>query len=437
MAALFPLNRCAYPLATVPSCPPHASPGQRGVCLRRMQSGQGSVEFLLAAIPVLLLGLGSIEALHWHFSRQAVSLALAQAARVAVTSHADPQRLDEAFSEALLPLYAGRDKPTARARLALRMARREEATGLPAWSLRIISPSQTSFMDFRSVNPDLPHEAGVPVIDNDYILEQHERRVLEGWPDGRGPNSGQTALEANTLVVHLTWLHEPLLPGVRRLMQQIAPTDGRYGSLAMRRAGFLPMRRELAMVMQSHPIAWRMPPHGRVVRNTHPDGQEPPYRTVADSSILGPGGAGGPYEQGPTPPGTADPASADAPATSSIGHYTEPCKGLWCLQESPLPGKPTSGHPGGVGDGSPAHGGNPWGPARNDGDYEGEAPEADHPVEGGPPDGRPDRGSSQDTEPADGDQRPGDPDAGAGDPSSDGDADPGLPDVLDDCPGCC
>src|SRR5690606_9196031 len=40
----------------------------------RFQPGQGAVEFLLAAVPVLLLGLGCIEAVHWHFARQAVSL---------------------------------------------------------------------------------------------------------------------------------------------------------------------------------------------------------------------------------------------------------------------------------------------------------------------------------------------------------------------------
>ncbi|NLC36668.1 MAG: hypothetical protein GX772_09560, partial [Alcaligenaceae bacterium] len=38
------------------------------------QCGQGAVEFLLAAVPVLLLGLASIEAAHWYFARQAVSL---------------------------------------------------------------------------------------------------------------------------------------------------------------------------------------------------------------------------------------------------------------------------------------------------------------------------------------------------------------------------
>src|SRR5690606_6354158 len=142
--------------------------GARRINARRdtCQQGQGAVEFLFAAIPVLLLGLGSIEALHWHFTRQAISLALVQAARVATARHASPQAQDEAFANALLPYYAGRGESTANARLARGMAARERSTGLPAWNIRILSPSQASFSDFHSGSPDLPHQAGLPVIDN-------------------------------------------------------------------------------------------------------------------------------------------------------------------------------------------------------------------------------------------------------------------------------
>ena len=366
------------------------------------QRGQGSVEFLLAAVPVLLLGLGSIEALHWHFTRQAVSLALALAARATITSHADPQRLDEAFALALLPFYGKRDDPKARERLAIHMARRERATGLPAWNLRIISPSQASFDDFKSTNPDLPHGDGLPVIDNDYILEQHQLRVSNGSHEGRGLTSGHTILEANTLVVHLTWLHEPLLPGVRQLMRQLAPEDKRYGSTAMRRGGYLPMRREVAMVMQSHPIAWKMPPHRRVTRNAHPDEAEPLFEATAPGRPASSHDTRLPQGHHPVQSDGTDPG-ADTP-TWSLGEYDARCRGLWCLREgrwSSNSSQETNG----------------WREAG----------------------GNEQRGDQQPGDPGAVavDQRRGDPDAVAGDPAPGAGDDPEFPDLLDDCPGCC
>ena len=231
----------------------------------RRQHGQGAVEFLLAAPVVLLLGLGCIEAIHWYFVRQAVSQALVQAARAAITQHAHPEVLDKAFSEALLPLHAGPSRPASQARLNQALARREAATGLPAWRIEILSPDASTFADFASQNRDLPMSP-YPVIDNDYLHEQHQARIAQGWPQGRGPVSGQTTLEANTLLLHLTWLHEPLLPGVKQLLRQLAPEDNRYGSMAMASAGYLPIQRQVALVMQSHPIAWDLPAHGRIAR---------------------------------------------------------------------------------------------------------------------------------------------------------------------------
>lgn len=280
------------------------------------QHGQGSVEFLLAAVPLLLMGLGSIEAIHWHFTRQAMSLALAQAARAAITNHADPGVIDDAFFHALLPVHAAPTHEAARERVLRNMERREAATGLPAWRIQIRSPSEASFRDFASRDPDLPRHGGRKVIDNDYLEKQHELRLAQGWPQGRGPASGQTALEANVLVLHLTWLHEPLLPGVGQLFRQLAPPDAGYGSLAMARGGFLPIRREVAFLMQSHAIAWPMPPHGRVVRA----GNDHETAKWGNTGTPGPEGsiAGRP----------------DVGAPGSIPAYDRPCTGLWCLESA-------------------------------------------------------------------------------------------------------
>src|SRR5690606_15374925 len=146
------------------------------------------------------------------------------------------------------------------------MARRETDTGLPAWRIEILSPSAASFEDFASDNPELP-PAPYPVIDNDYLDVQHEAYLQQGWPEGRGKASGQSILEANSLRLRLTWLHEPLLPGMKLLMRQLAPSDSRYGSRAMALGGYLPIQRHLVLMMQSHAIAWEMPAHGRVARS--------------------------------------------------------------------------------------------------------------------------------------------------------------------------
>lgn len=260
------------------------------------QGGQGSIEFVLAAVPLLLLGLGSLEAVHWHYTRQAVSLALAQAARAAITQHADPVALDHAFMQALLPLHAAPSLHETRARLERNMQRRTQATGLPAWRIEILSPSGATFRDFASRDPELARYDALETIDNDYLQEQHEARMADGWVHGRGPISRQTTLEANVLVLHLTWLHEPLLPGVSNLLRQLAPPDTRYGSQAMARGGYLPIRREVAFVMQSHAVAWPMPAHGRVQRS------------------LGPG---------------ANTGLAYSNTTGFEGPH--PCTGLWCL----------------------------------------------------------------------------------------------------------
>lgn len=332
---------------------------------RACQQGQGAVEFLLAATPVLLLGLGAIEAVHWYFTRQAVSLALVQAARAAITQHANPVALDQAFSEALLPLHAGPTASASRARLQKARARREGATGLPAWRIRILSPSTASFNDFASPSPDLPRP-GLPIIDNDYLHEQHRGRLAQGWQEGRGPLSGQTTLEANTLTLHLTWLHEPLLPGMKQLLKQVAPSDSRYGSQAMASAGYLPIHRQVALVMQSHPVQWEMPAHGRVVRLAG-------HGAAAEAWKGGTRPPGAPAEYLPPPAGLPD-HDPSSPPSGHPGAYADqagptraalpgadsgqasPCTGLWCLDffksASPQGAEDSAGY----GGGSPASG---------------------------------------------------------------------------------
>jgi len=367
----------------------------------QLQHGQGSVEFLLAAPIVLLLSLSSIEAVHWFFMRQAVGHALMQAGRAAITQHARPDILDTAFAQALVPFYAAPTAAESRARMESAILRRERATGMPAWRIEILSPSTASFRDFSTNHPDLPAH-GHAIIDNDYLSLQHRSRVAMGWQEGRGPESGQTVVEANTLVLHLTWLHEPLLPGVRQLLKSLAPTDSQYGSRAMALAGYLPIQREISLLMQSHPIAWNLPAHGRVLR------------------------------QGQAAPSAASPSG---PPLLSIPSTPSPCSGLWCLN-SILAGnaaKPAAPAP--AGGSTPRD--DPTFPRGNDSgltDFLPPRPGAEKPPsQSGAPATDPYTSGSGAQE-QQGESWP-TPDDGLDDEFAWGNNE--LPDLADDCPGCC
>ena len=55
---------------------------------RPLQRGAAALEFTLVATLVLLLALGTVEAVRWQLTRQVVHLALLQAARAGATAHA-------------------------------------------------------------------------------------------------------------------------------------------------------------------------------------------------------------------------------------------------------------------------------------------------------------------------------------------------------------
>jgi len=63
------------------------------------------IEFSLAAVLLLPVGLGIIETAHWFAVRQTVSLALMQAARTGAVMHAQPEKIEQAFERGLLPLF--------------------------------------------------------------------------------------------------------------------------------------------------------------------------------------------------------------------------------------------------------------------------------------------------------------------------------------------
>ncbi|NYT62177.1 pilus assembly protein [Alcaligenaceae bacterium] len=256
------------------------------------------MEFSIVAIPILLLGTGSIELAQWFFNKQAVSLALLQAGRAGITTHANPASIENAFEEALLPLFPATPMLSARQRLQQALNQRSQTTNAAPWRIEILSPTPGAFLDFSDSSLAISHQTGLPAINNNYLAEQDQRKRALGWAHGLGPQSGQSILQANGLVLRLTYLHEPVLPGMKSLMRLLGGTGGTYARHAMARGGYLPLVQDIALVMQSHPVNWPLPENGKIVM---------PQSTSKNFSW--------------------------APLAS-------PCQGLWCQGQQPASGTP-------------------------------------------------------------------------------------------------
>lgn len=288
-------------------------------------------EFGLAAVLLLILGLGTIEIAHWMTVRQVLSLALLQAARAGTVSHGDPARIATGFEHALLPLFASGGAATQSLHAHLHAV--QAATGGPPWHIAITSPRPTAYLDFDPP-PDPPANGTTPGlaaharIDNDYQALQHQRHLARGWPQGRGPQSGQTIYEANTLTLALTYPHRPLLPSTRALLR-LLPGGGAYAD-RLRAQGYLPLSRQVSLTMQSHPALWPSLPSGKVtLTDAEAASAAPPASCplCPDGAPAIPGGSslGAPAGQSPTSDTTALPGSPSgdaglAPATDTQPH---------------------------------------------------------------------------------------------------------------------
>ncbi|MBV6305284.1 pilus assembly protein [Candidimonas humi] len=227
------------------------------------QRGASMVEFSLLAVPILLAGLGCVEVARWFQVRQFVDVALLQGARAGITGHARPVAIESAFEQALLPLYASGSGASPDSRMRADFARRSAATGDAPWRIEVLNPSKASFADYADPALSIARDTGLAAINNDYQAEQHQRYLQQGRPQGAA--SGQTIYQANVLVLRLTYLHEPLVPGVAALLRQLGDPAGSYAARAMALGGYLPMVRELRLGMQSHPVDWPQGQGGKMV----------------------------------------------------------------------------------------------------------------------------------------------------------------------------
>lgn len=282
---------------------------------RRRQRGTGMAGFLLAAMPILMLGLGGVEAAHWSGLRQTLSLALMESARAGATRQAQPQAIAAAFEHGLRMSYP--DSRTA----ARALRERRAALGAP-WRILIARPTPAAFLDHA--DPDLRGPRGHPgqaLIRNDYQAQQQARRLAQGWPAGRGPRSGLTIHEANTLVLELWWPHRPLVPGVEAIVRSLAPLAEDPAQARLMAAGYLPFHRRAAVTMQSHPADWPDLADGRVTHSMAP----PPGWPAGQQAGMGDAGnASGPEASAPAPTPDAGAPDSATPPTEGQGATAGP-----------------------------------------------------------------------------------------------------------------
>ena len=280
----------------------------------KKNKGFGSVEFLLVATPLLMLGMGSLEASYWYITRQASSLALLEAARAAATHHANPHTIEQAFEKALQPLFAPAGQypdPATRMQAYLNSVRQK--TGQAPWRIMIKSPDQADFTDFQRKDLLIAQQTGLPAIDNNYQYEQYLRT-------GTGKYSGHHIFQANTLQIELTYPYQALIPGIGQLFRMLAGNGPAYDTRLMTQ-GILPIKQTLSISMQSHPVLWPVKPGGKVLyshdllpRNGIYSPQPNNMQTCAG---LWCGPVNGKVQPSPTAPGNTTPADQPAPAPNN------------------------------------------------------------------------------------------------------------------------
>lgn len=271
----------------------------------RPQCGMGSIEFIVAGIPLLLLGLATLEALHAYAVRQTVNFALAQAARAGSLHHGHPDVIHEAFEKGLAPLFGGRSADRIQATQSA-LDRRRQALGRPPWQLHILSPSEQAFAQFPAPYLRIAQQTGLPAIDNNYLREQH----AAGSATGADALNSPDIFHANTLALKVIYAHKPLVAVVASLLRPLGREYGTYREHLLAR-GYLPIQQNVSVVMQSHPVLWSGASSAWVSR--------PPGPPVDDQVLQSGRPANGFSPASPLPPASAPgwlPPAAPLPADS-------------------------------------------------------------------------------------------------------------------------
>ena len=215
------------------------------------ESGASTLEISVVLIPLLLCAALVMELAHAQRIRHLAQHALYDAARAGSVTRANPETIAQGFRLSISPLFVPAGvHASPHARLRDREHAVLEETGLSLWEITIPSHNASVFEDFAHAG--LSKRYGRQTVRNDYLQEQHQANIEKAWPEGRGPASGKTVFEANTLILELSLLYRPIAPGlsqILRLLSSVARTD--RTRLAWQQ-GYFVARVQTAVVMQSH-----------------------------------------------------------------------------------------------------------------------------------------------------------------------------------------
>jgi hypothetical protein len=159
--------------------------------LRQTSSARGNtlIEWVLAALPLLMLATVTYELTEWHTTRQRLALISQRAVDAASLSGAHPKTLKKHLSAARGQTFK--------------------------WPIQacVVDPISALMQDFQDRHLTLD---ATPRIRYNHIAQQQRDAQARGWAAGRGPASGKTISEANRLNVVVLAHYTPALPWVRR-----------------------------------------------------------------------------------------------------------------------------------------------------------------------------------------------------------------------------
>lgn len=228
--------------------PNHINPMQRGAAI---------IETCIVCIPLWLVCTLALELAFSQSVRQIAQLALYEAARTGSVTGAYPEKIEQTFSQAILPLFVlARPQSSPATRRDTSAQKLFDATGLSLWHIETLNPNAAVYKDFA--DPDLSRTLKRAALRNDYLAEQHAAHIKKGWQDGRGPVSGQTIFNANTLRLQLSLLYRPRTPGIAFILKRLGAHRTDRTGLAWQK-GYLEAKLVTEVMMQSHAQRWNTP----------------------------------------------------------------------------------------------------------------------------------------------------------------------------------
>lgn len=271
--AIAPGDRLQHPLLDG-SAAPEAPAAPRRAARRAGQRGIAVLEFAIAAPVLTVLGLGVTQYSLLFFTKSQLNQASFMAARAGSVANAKLGKIEDAYAQALIPLYGGGQNATELAE-ALARAKADMAGNV---QITMINPTKEAFADFN--DPALQaklNTQGKRVIPNSSLAFKGQ---------ALGASSGETIQDANLIKLRVMQGVKPKVPVVGSiytayLKWQDNGTDAFRTKLIQ--DGRIPVVSHVTMQMQSDAIEPENP-----------------------ISIPGTGNNGNPTDPG-DPPGPANP----------------------------------------------------------------------------------------------------------------------------------